>query len=250
VDLGIRGQVAVVTGAGRGIGSATARLLAQEGCRLVVWDRDREPAETVAAEIRQAGGEALVVTGDVSVRAEVARVAAEIGKAWGAAQILVNNAGFSRDRAILEMSDDDWDAVIDVCLKGVFLCSQAFLPGMIANGYGRIVNIASRAHLGGEPGKTAYSAAKGGVVSFTKALSLEVGKRGVTVNAVAPGFTRTGRLTSLPHFKDIEQRAAAGVHTAVLGEPEDMARAVAFLAAKHNAFIAGDVLYVTGGRYG
>lgn len=250
MDLGIRGQVAVVTGAGRGIGAATAKLLAAEGCRVAVWDRDREPAEAVAAELRTGGAQALVVTGDVSVRSDVVRAAQEVSAAWGDAQILVNNAGFSRDRAILDMTDEDWDVVLNVCLKGVFLCSQAFLPGMISRGYGRIVNIASRAHLGGEPGKTAYSAAKGGVVSFTKALSLEVGKQGVTVNAVAPGFTRTERLASLGHFKDIEQRAITGVHTARLGEPEDMARAVAFLAAKDNGFVTGDVLYVTGGRYG
>jgi len=250
MDLGIAGHVAVVTGGARGIGAAICDVLAGEGCKVVVCDRDLDAAESQAATLRSRGSDTLAVQADVTRRDSVRSLADTVLRRYGSCQILVNNAGFSRDRAFLEMTDEDWDVIMDVCLKGVFLCSQAFAPGMIAQRYGRIVNIASRAHLGGEPLKTAYSAAKGGVVSFTKALSVEVGKHGVNVNAVAPGTTLTDRLLSLPHYGDIEARAKASVHTARLGTPRDMARAVAFLAAADSGFIAGETLYVTGGRYG
>ncbi|MGE0384146.1 MAG: SDR family NAD(P)-dependent oxidoreductase [Gammaproteobacteria bacterium] len=250
MDLGIAGHVAIVTGAGNGIGKATARVLAQEGCRVAVLDKDPAAANAVAAQLAAQGADAFAVEADVASRASMsAAIDAVLGR-FGRLEILVNNAGFSRDRPFLEMTDADWDAVMDVCLKGVFICTQLALPAMLDRGYGRVVNIASRAHLGGEPNKTNYSAAKGGVVSFTKALSLEVGRRGVTVNAVAPGFTRTERLLSLPHFTDIEARAKASIHVDRGGEPEDMARTVAFLAAADSGFITGEVVYVTGGRYG
>lgn len=250
MDLGIAGHVAVVTGGARGIGAAICELLAAEGCRVAVCDRDIEAARETAQRIGARGATVIAVQGDVALRESVRAMAAEVLAHFGTAHILVNNAGFSRDRPFLEMSDEDWDVMMDVCLKGTFLCSQALLPAMLQQGYGRIVNIASRSHLGGEPMKTAYSAAKGGVVSFTKALSVEIGKQGVTVNAVAPGFTATERLLSLPNFADIERRAKAGVHTPRLGTPEDMARAVAFLAGADAGFISGETIYVTGGRYG
>lgn len=250
MDLGIQGHVALVTGAARGIGASISAVLAAEGCRVVLCDRDLDAAQSTAAELRAAGHDAIALQADVSQRDSVRKMVDATIAHHGTVHILVNNAGFSRDRPILEMTDEDWDVIMDVCLKGVFLCSQAVLPTMLAQRYGRVINIASRAHLGGEPLKTAYSAAKGGVVSFTKALSVEVGKGGVNVNAVAPGFTSTERLRSLPHFADIEARAKASVHTAQLGTPMDMARAVAFLASWDAGFIAGETLYVTGGRYG
>ena len=250
MDLGLADQVALVTGGARGIGAACCELLAREGCRVAVCDRDLGAAQATAARIRAAGGHAVAFEGDVSRRDSVQRMVGAVLERFGTVHVLVNNAGFSRDRAFLDMSDEDWDVVMDVCLKGVFLCSQAVLPSMLAQGHGRIVNVASRAHLGGEPMKTAYSAAKGGVVSFTKALSVEVGKRGIIVNAVAPGFTRTERLESLPNYREIESRAIAGVHTSRLGTPADMAGAVAFLAGAGAGFVTGEVLYVSGGRFG
>ncbi len=250
MDLGIEGHTVVVTGGGRGIGEAVCKVLAQDGCGVAVCDKDVEAAGRVAAEIRASGGRAAPVQGDVTDRQSVAARAKEVRKELGAVRILVNNAGFSRDRPFLEMTDEDWDVMMNVCLRGVFLCTQAFLPDMVEAGYGRVINIASRAHLGGEPLKTAYSAAKGGVVSFTKALSVEFGKKGVTVNAVAPGFTQTERLLSLPNVADIERRALEGIHAARLGTPEDMARADAYLASAQSGVGTGEGLYVPGGRYG
>ncbi|MES2480669.1 MAG: SDR family NAD(P)-dependent oxidoreductase [Pseudomonadota bacterium] len=250
MDLGLADQVVLVTGAARGIGAATCELLASEGCQMAMCDRDLPAAQDAAARIRAQGGRALAFEGDVSRKESVTSMVRAVLDRLGTVHVLVNNAGFSRDRAILEMSEDDWDVMMNVCLKGTFLCSQAVLPSMLRQGYGRIVNVASRAHLGGEPLKTAYSAAKGGVVSFTKALSVEVGKQGITVNAVAPGFTRTERLESLPNFADIQARASSSVHTARLGTPADMAAAIAYLASSGAGFVTGEVLYVTGGRYG
>lgn len=249
MDLGIRGHIAVVTGAGRGIGRGIAHGLGAEGCQVVVWDRDGGPARVVAAEIIAAGGQAISVTGSVADRDEVARVMAGIVEQLGAPHILVNNAGFSSDASLAEMTDEKWDKVMDVNLKGVFLCTQAVAPLMTTQGYGRIVNIASRGHLG-DINKSNYSAAKAGVVAFTKCMSLELAPHGVTVNAVLPGYIETERLLGLPNHAGIHQRAMAAMPVQRAGTPADVANGVLFLASASSGFITGDLLYITGGRYG
>ena len=249
MELGIKGHVAVVTGAGRGIGRGIALALGSEGCRVVVWDRDREPAQAVAEEIRAAGGEAISMAGSVADRDDVARVTGEVVDQLGAPHILVNNAGFSSDASLLDMTDERWNSVMDVNLKGVFLCTQAVAPIMIRQGYGRIINIASRGVLG-DVNKSNYAAAKAGVVAFTKSISLEIAKHGVTVNAILPGYIETERLLQLPNHAAIHQRAMAAMPIQRAGKPEDVANGVLFLASTTSGFITGDLLYITGGRYG
>lgn len=248
MDLGIRDQIAIVTGAGRGIGAGIAAALADEGCKVVVWDRDRSVAVAVAAQITSAGGEAVAVTGDVTRRKSVDRVLRTVLKRFGAIHILVNNAGFSQDAPITEMSDEKWKSVMDVCLTGVFLCSQAVVPTMIKQRYGRIINISSRAHFG-EFLKANYSAAKAGVNGLTRALSLELGKYDITVNAIAPGLVRTERVKAIKHFKQIEKNALARTPIKRPGMPGDIADGVLYLASRRAGFVTGEVLHITGGRY-
>lgn len=250
MNLGLDGHVAIVTGGGRGIGAAIARALGAEGCRLAIWDRDLEPAAEVVSGIVAAGGEAEAYQVDVARSESVRKAADRTLERFGHVHVLVNNAGFSLDAPITEMTEEQWDTVMNVCLKGTFLCTQAVVPTMIANTYGRIVNIASRGHLGSEPNKSNYAAAKGGVVSFTKALAHELGRKGITVNAVAPGFTLTDRLRSLPHYAQLEARATAAQPIGRPGLPEDQARGVLFLASPAADYISGEVLYITGGRFG
>jgi 3-oxoacyl-[acyl-carrier protein] reductase len=162
--------------------------------------------------------------------------------------ILVNNAGFQRDKRIVNMTDDDWDSVVDVILKGAFLCSRAVLPSMLENRWGRIVNISSRAHLG-NAGQANYSAAKAGLLGFTRALALENGKHGVTVNSVAPGLVDTAAIRELSHFDKVRENAERTTPVPRMGTVEDVADSVAFLVSERASYISGEILHVTGGRY-
>lgn len=250
MDLGIAGHVAIVTGAGRGIGLGIARALAREGVALVAWDRDSASAEDLVREVRDAGGTAMAIVADVTDKQAVRAGVDEIGETLGPVRILVNNAGYSVDASLVDMTEQQWDDAIDTNLKGVFLVTQAVAPAMIAQRYGRIINISSRSHLGGEPDKSNYSAAKGGVVSFTRALACELGKHDITVNSVAPGFTLTERLMALPHFKDIEERSKKSRLIQRGGTPEDVAQAVLYAASAGAGYLTGEVIHVTGGRFG
>jgi len=246
----LRGHSAFVTGSARGLGRAIAERLAAEGAAVAVADIDLPAAEQAAAELRHAtGSRTLAVAVDVrdpgSVAAAVERTVAELG----ALDILVNNAGVVRDARLEAMSDEDWDTVLDVDLRGYFVCARAALPHLRAGSWGRIVNISSRAYLG-NPGQANYSAAKAGVVGMTRALSAELARDGITVNAVAPGAIDTALVRSHPRAEEIIERAIKVQPIKRLGTPEDVAAAVAFLASDDAAFISGDVLHVSGGRFG
>lgn len=248
MNLGIRDRVAVVTGGARGIGAETARALAAEGVKLVVSDIDLVAAEAVAGEIRAQGGQAIGVRCNVTDKAEVRDMAAAGVEAFGAVDILVNNAGFNKDRYLTKMAETEWDSVVDVVLKGAFHCSRAVLPGMMERQWGRIVNISSRSVFG-NPGQTNYSAAKMGLIGFTRALSLEQAKFGITVNAVAPGFVETELMQANPGYPKLRELALAKNPVGFLGAPDDIASAVTFMASERARYITGVTLYVTGGRF-
>jgi len=248
MNLGLTGKVAVVTGAGGGIGAAICRCLGAEGATTVVADIDPVKAQAQADMLGSEGLTALAIGVDVVSPESVNSLAVQTLEAFGKIDILVNNAGFQRDKRIVNMSEGDWDAVVDVVLKGAFLCSKAVIPGMLDNKWGRIINISSRAHLG-NPGQANYSAAKAGLLGFTRALALENGKYGITVNAVAPGIVDTPAIRGLSHFEKVRENAERTTPIARLGTVEDVAFSVAFLASDRASYISGEVLHVTGGRY-
>jgi 3-oxoacyl-[acyl-carrier protein] reductase len=242
-------RVAIVTGAARGIGAAVAQRLAQDGFGVGVLDLD-EGAATVEA-ITGNGGKAIAIGADVTdagaVRAAVDRVAAELG----APTVLVNNAGITRDAMLFKMTEDDWDAVLGVHLRGAFLMSREVQKHQTEQGWGRIVNLSSTSALGNR-GQANYSAAKAGMQGFTKTLAIELGKFGVTVNAIAPGFIETEMTAATAarlniDFEDFKNAAAAATPVQRVGQPEDIAALVSFLAGEESGFISGQVIYVAGG---
>jgi 3-oxoacyl-[acyl-carrier protein] reductase len=242
-------QVAMVTGGAGGLGSAIAAELASRGVTVVVTDVAAERAEGVAQAIRDDGGKAVAAELDVTSSSAVDALVQSIERDHGRLDIVVNSAGFPVDRPLLKMTDDDWRVVLDVCLFGTFTTSRAAAAGMVERGYGRIVNISSRAWHG-NPGQANYSAAKAGVVGLTKALAKELGRHGVTVNAIAPGMIETDMVKAHPKFDAIAERAIKDNAVKRLGQPHDVAAAVAFLASPDSGFVSGDVLHVSGGRFG
>lgn len=249
MDLGLKDKVAIVTGSARGLGAATAKRLAQEGAKVVITDIVADRAEATAAELRQEGLQAHCVEGNITKEADVQRIVDETVATFGGVHILVNNAGSPRDKYLVKMSEEDWSFVMDVMLKGAFLASRAVMPHMIEQGWGRVINISSRAHFG-NPTQANYAAAKAGLIGMAKALSMEEGRFGVTVNCVAPGFMETEMIQALPTYEVIKERALSMQPIKRAGKPEDVADAVAFLASDRASFISGEVLHVTGGRYG
>ena len=242
----LAGKTALVTGSSRGIGRAIALELARRGARVVVnYRAGAEQAEAVRAEIEALGVPALAVGADVSQAAAVQQLFARIGETFGAVDVLVNNAGITRDNLILRMDERDWDAVLDTNLKAAFLCTRVALRGMLRARWGRVVNVSSVIALGGNPGQANYAAAKAGLVALTRTLAREVGSRGITVNAVAPGFVATDMTAGLPEpaRKQLIERIALDR----LGTPEDVAQAVAFLCSPAGSYITGHVLVVDGG---
>lgn len=239
------GQVALVTGASRGIGRAVALALATEGAKVVVnYARSSTAAEEIVAKITAEGGQALALQADVSQADQVDTLISQTLEAFGRIDILVNNAGITRDTLLLRMKLEDWQAVIDLNLTGVFLCTKAVAKGMLKQRSGRIINIASVAGQMGNPGQANYSAAKAGVIGFTKTVAKEMASRGVTVNAVAPGFIETDMTGDLPNTEDILKFIPLGR----FGKPEDIAGMVRFLAADPAAaYITGQVFNVDGG---
>ncbi|VWC70025.1 MULTISPECIES: SDR family NAD(P)-dependent oxidoreductase [Burkholderia] len=249
MDLGLTGKVAIVTGSARGLGAATARRLAQEGASVVITDINAELAQATAKALQDDGLAAHCIVGDITREADVQRLVDQTIEHFGGVHILVNNAGAPRDKYLVKMSEDDWDFVMNVMLKGAFLAARAVMPHFIEQGWGRLINISSRAYLG-NPTQANYSAAKAGLIGMAKALSMEEGRYGITANCVAPGFMETEMVQALPTYETIKERAVAAQPIKRVGRPDDIANAVAFLASERAGFISGEVLHVTGGRYG
>ena len=240
------GKVSLVTGASRGLGRAIAVKLASLGTKIAInyAENDNAARETMA-EILSGGGEAMLCKADISDSQVVKEMTRSITKEWGGIDILVNNAGIVRNSLLMRMADEDWDEVLNVNLRGAYLCTKYALRSMMNRDWGRIINIASVAGIHGNYGQANYSVAKGGLIAFTRSVSREVGSRNITVNAIAPGLMQTDMMQTVPeeHRADIMSRLSIKR----FGTPEDVAELAAFLAGKHSDYITGQVICVDGG---
>jgi 3-oxoacyl-[acyl-carrier protein] reductase len=237
-------RVAIVTGSGRGIGRAIALKLAKAGASVVINDIN-ETAEELAREIQAMGYKSQAVIADISSADDVARLVETAVNTFGSIDILVNNAGINRDQLLVRMSEEDWDKVMDVNLKSVFLCTRAVMRPMIKQRRGRIISISSIVGIMGNQGQANYASAKAGIIGFTRSIAREVASRGITVNAIAPGFIDTEMTQRLPLAQ--RQELMARIPLGCLGSPEDVASAVCFLASEEARYITGQVLAVDGG---
>ena len=240
-------RVAFVTGASRGIGRAIALTLCRSGFDIVVASPEIEKNEEVAEEIRACSGEAMTVNLDVTSIDSVKAAFAKAQQDKGRIDVLVNNAGITRDGLALRMKQADWQLVMKINLEGAFLCTQQVLQGMMRNRWGRIVNIASVVGQAGSAGQANYSASKAGLIGMTKSLAQEMSSRGITVNAIAPGYIQTDMTSVLS--EEVKTKILAAVPLGRIGKPEDIAAAVKFLASEDASYITGHVLAVNGGMY-
>ena len=245
--MDLSGKVAIVTGSSRGIGKAIALKLADAGASVVVTGHI-EDAEPVAKEIRAKGRQSLAVRASVTSAADIEKLVEATLSTFGRVDIIVNNAGITRDQLVLKMSEDDWDAVLDTNLKSVFLCTRAVLRPMLKQRWGRIINISSVIGLIGNPGQANYAASKAGIIGFTKTIAREVGSRGITANVIAPGFIETRMTQSMNDAQ--RQELLKRIPLGSLGTPDDVAEAAAFLASEGARYITGQVLGVDGGMGG
>jgi 3-oxoacyl-[acyl-carrier protein] reductase len=240
-------RVAFITGASRGIGRACAKALSLAGARVVLAARNREKLDELAAEIRAGGREAYVVDIDLSSPASIKQAFAKAHSEFGVTEVLVNNAGVTKDGLAVRMKQEDWEAVLDTNLTGAFLCTQQVLQPMMRARWGRVINISSVVGEMGNAGQANYSASKAGLIGLTKSLAQEMGSRGITVNAVAPGFVQTDMTGVLSD--EMKDKLLSNIPLKRMGDPNDVAAAVKFLASEEAAYITGHVLDVNGGLY-
>ncbi|SMO46489.1 3-oxoacyl-[acyl-carrier-protein] reductase [Melghirimyces algeriensis] len=242
----LAGKVALVTGGSRGIGRAISVSLAESGANVaVLYGGNREAAEETAEQIQKAGSQAVIIQADVSKADEVNAAVKQVLETFGRIDILVNNAGITRDNLVLRMKEEDWNRVMDTNLKGVFLVTKAVTRPMMKQRFGRIINISSVVGIAGNPGQANYVAAKAGVIGLTKTMSKELASRGITVNAVAPGFIETDMTAKMG--EDVRGEMLRQIPLARFGKPEDVAQAVRFLASDGAEYITGQTLNVDGG---
>ena len=240
------GKAAIVTGASRGIGREIALLLGREGARVAVnYSGSKEKADEVVGLIQEAGGEAFAIQADVSDADSVKNMVDETLKTFGSIDILVNNAGITKDNLLMRMKEDDWDDVININMKGVFLCTKGVTRQMMKQRAGKIVNVASIVGVSGNPGQANYVAAKAGVIGFTKTAAKELASRNINVNAVAPGFITTDMTEVLTD--EVKEQMLSVIPLGKLGSPQDVARSVLFLLSDDAAYITGQTIHVDGG---
>lgn len=245
--MNLSGKTALVTGGGQGIGREIALALATDGANVAVCDVNIEAAQKTAADIEGKGRKSLAVKANVAASAEVASMVDQVAERFGRIDILVNNAGITRDGLILRMKEEDWDLVLDINLKGAFNCTKAVLKYMTKQRGGTIINIASIVGAMGNAGQANYVASKAGMIGLTKTIAREYANRGITANAVAPGFIVTAMTQALP--ENVRQELAKQIPMGKLGTPEDVANAVRFLASPWASYITGQVIHVNGGMY-
>ncbi len=241
----LEGKVSLITGGGRGIGREMGIRFAREGSEVVIWDVALEEALVVGSEIEKLGRSGLVMKVDVSKYGEVSQKMDEVLDAMGRVDVLVNNAGVTRDGLILRMSEEDWDLVMDVNLKGAFNCTKAVSRSMVKNRWGRIINIASVIGIVGNRGQSNYAASKAGLIGLTKSAAKELASRGITVNAIAPGLIETGMTEELP--EKVRDDYVNGIPLGRIGSPQDVANLALFLASDEGSYITGQVVNVDGG---
>lgn len=242
----LEGRVAVVTGGGRGIGRAIAQRLGAEGAKVAVTYRSNDQAARETARlVRKAGGECEIFKGDVSEAGDVKRVFDGVAEAFGAVEVLINNAGTTRDNIMLRMKEEEFDEVLDTNLKGAYNCTRAVLRGMVRNRWGRIVNVSSVVGLAGNAGQANYAASKAGLLGFTKSVAREVAERGITVNAVAPGYVDTELTGTLSD--SVKEQILGQVPTGRFGEPEEIAEVIVFFTGEGAGYVTGQTIAVDGG---
>jgi 3-oxoacyl-[acyl-carrier protein] reductase len=241
---GVKDRVAIVTGGSRGIGQAIAELFAENGAKVIIWDLLDE-GHDVAENINKNGGTAKFVKLSVTDKEGIQTAVNSAVEKYGKIDILINNAGITRDKSMLKMSDDEWNAVIDVNLNSIYYCCKAVAPVMKENGYGRIISASSTTGLRGNYGQVNYAATKAGILGMTKTLAVELGRYGITVNAIAPGYTQTPMTDAIPD--NIKALAKTQIPVGFLAEPRDLAFGYLFLASEEARFVSGIVLPIDGG---